>query len=73
MPYTFRTDAPECPYCGHVHQHDGGFFYDEDLTSLECDYCGKAFDVEVYTSTSWTCTARTPPPKETNDGNSNVD
>jgi len=60
--YTFNQTAPECPYCGYVHRHDGGFFYEEDLTSFECERCDQTFDVEVYTSTSWTCTARPLPP-----------
>jgi len=61
MFYTFNTDAPGCPYCGHKQSHDGGYFYNEDLTETECDHCQKTFDVEVYHSTSWTCTAREEP------------
>lgn len=60
---TYRTDAPECPYCGHVHQHDGGYFYDEGLTEAQCESCDRVFDISVYTWTSWTCT-----PKEATDG-----
>lgn len=54
---TYSTYAPICPHCDHVHQHDGDFFYDEGLTEFECEACGKAFSVRIYTSTSWTCTA----------------
>lgn len=55
---TYRTDAPECPYCGYKQGHDGGYYYNEDLTEDECGDCGKTFDIEVYHSTSWTCTTR---------------
>jgi transcription elongation factor Elf1 len=55
---TYGTDGPECPYCGHQHSDTEPAFYDERLTELECDGCSQAFDVLVYTSTSWTCTAR---------------
>ncbi len=55
---TFSTKAPECPYCGHVHRHDDGAFYDESQTEYECEACAKTFDMRVYTSTSWACTAR---------------
>ncbi len=54
---TYETDAPRCPYCRHLHQHDGGYFYDEGLTELECESCGRTSEMRVYTSTSWTCTA----------------
>ena len=58
--YTYNTDAPECPHCHYVHTHDGGFFYDEDLTEYQCESCGEVFDVQVYTSTSWTCSPKEP-------------
>ena len=54
---TYSTAAPICPYCGHEHTHDGGFFYDEDLTQAECEACGKTFGLRVYTSTSWTASS----------------
>jgi len=60
MDVTYSTVAPECPYCGHKHQHDGGFFFDEDLTEYECENCGKAFDMEVSHSTSWRCEPKAP-------------
>lgn len=52
---TYSTDAPECPYCGYKQGHDGGYFYDEDLTETECGSCERLFEVEVYHRTSWTC------------------
>lgn len=55
---SYNTEAPECPYCGYVHQHDGGFLYDESVCEYQCERCEKTFDMLVYTSTSWTCTAR---------------
>lgn len=54
--YHYSTDAPVCPYCDHSQGHDGGFFYDEDLTEHDCDHCGEKFNIEVYHSTSWTTT-----------------
>jgi lysyl-tRNA synthetase class I len=52
---TYSTSGPICPHCGHEHQHDGGYFYDESLTEFDCEACGKEVEVHVYTSTSWTC------------------
>lgn len=55
---TFSTDGAECPYCGHLNNPadgDGGL-YNESLDEWECDDCGKAFNVDVYVSHSWTCT-----------------
>jgi transposase-like protein len=58
MRETFSTVAPVCPYCEHQHEHDDGFFYDENLHSYQCESCGYTFDMSIYTSTSWSCTAR---------------
>jgi DNA-directed RNA polymerase subunit RPC12/RpoP len=55
---TKNTSGPECPYCEHVQDHDGGLFYDEYLTELECEACGHVFNVSVYTETTWTCTPK---------------
>lgn len=52
---TYETEAPRCPHCQHLHQHDGGYFYDDMLTELECEACGKVSQMSVYTSTTWTC------------------
>lgn len=57
---TYSHVAPECPYCHHIHDHDGGFFYDESLAEYECESCGVTFDMQVYTSTSWTCSPQEP-------------
>lgn len=56
--YTYSTDAPMCPYCGHKQSHDGGHYYSEDLTEDQCGICDKTFGIEVYHSTSWTCTPK---------------
>ncbi len=58
MAYTFSNIAPECPYCHKPQGHDGGYFYDEDLTEHECDHCERTFRIEVYHSTHWTWTTR---------------
>ena len=56
----YSTEAPICPYCNYQHEHDGGFFYDESLTEHQCESCDKVFDIDVYTSTSWTTSKREP-------------
>ena len=61
MGETYSTEAPQCPYCDRQQSHDGGFFYEENLTEYQCDHCGETFDIEVYHSTSWTCTQRKEP------------
>jgi len=58
---TYSTAGPECPYCGHKHQADEPFYYDEDMTVMDCGRCERDFNVEVYTSTSWTCEPREVP------------
>ena len=52
---TYSNDGPICPYCGHKHEPDGGFFYDESLTEFDCDRCGREVAVSVFNSWSWTC------------------
>lgn len=61
---TYRKDGPQCPYCGHVHDHDGGYFYDDRLTVFQCECCDEMVGVSVYTSTSWTCELPPPPEQE---------
>lgn len=53
---TYSNDGPVCPYCGHKHEMDGGYFYDESLTEFDCDRCGREVSVSVFNSWSWTCT-----------------
>ena len=59
---TYSSHAPECPYCGHKQDHDGGLFYDEDMTECECERCEREFNMSVYTITTWTCTPKEPTP-----------
>ncbi len=55
---TYEHEGPKCPYCARQYTADEPHYYDEmNFTDMECDGCGKTFNVEVYTSTSWTCTA----------------
>lgn len=51
---TYSTDGPECPYCGRAFTPDEPYYYDEKLTEMDCDECGKKFKVEVSHSVSWT-------------------
>lgn len=62
MDETYDKLGPRCPYCLHLHQPDAPEFY-RDTDAFECDRCGKEFEMEVFTSTSWTCT-----PSEARDG-----
>lgn len=56
---TYSDEGPKCPYCGNQFIADEPLYYDEyKYTEEECPNCNKIFDVEVYTSTTWTCTAR---------------
>ena len=56
---TYSNEGPQCPYCGHHYIADEPRYYDEEqYTEETCDKCGKTFDVEVDTFTSWACTAR---------------
>lgn len=54
---TYSTaQGPECPYCNHHHEDDGGHFYDESFTELDCESCGK--EMLVTTHVEWTWWAR---------------
>jgi len=56
---TYSNEGPQCPYCGNQFTADEGYFYDEqNFTEQLCHACQKVFDVEVFISTSWTCTSR---------------
>jgi len=56
---TYSHEGPKCPYCERQYTADDSYFYDEmNFTDMECDACHQVFDVDVYTSTSWTCTPR---------------
>jgi hypothetical protein len=56
---TYEDEGPKCPYCGRQYTADEGCYFDEqNYTEETCDDCGLTFDVNVYTSTTWTCTPR---------------
>ena len=56
---TYSDEGPRCPYCSRQYTADEPDYYDEQgYTEETCDECEKTFDVAVYISTSWTCTAR---------------
>lgn len=58
---TFETIGPRCPYCQHLHYPDGPSFYDESADNMDCEHCGKEFNVFIYTSTTWTCRPKVEP------------
>jgi C4-type Zn-finger protein len=56
---TYESEGPKCPYCGRQYTADEDSYFDEiNYTEEVCDNCERAFDVSVYTSTTWTCTPR---------------
>lgn len=56
---TYSHEGPQCPYCGRQYIADEPGYYDEmGYTEETCDSCGNTFDVEVYSTTSWTCSAK---------------
>lgn len=58
---TYSKNGPECPKCGFTLTPDEGCYYDENrYTEETCQECGTAFKVEVFHSTSWTCTVPEP-------------
>jgi len=57
---TYSGIGPKCPHCGFQYTADEPFFYDEqNYTEDMCCECEKEFSVEVFISTSWTCTPKT--------------
>lgn len=58
---TYETEGPKCPYCGRQYTADEACYFDEqNYTEETCDDCGLTFDVDVYTSTTWTSSPRAP-------------
>lgn len=56
---TYESAGPKCPYCGRQYTADEAHYFDEQrYTEETCDECGKAFDVSVYHSVTWTCSTR---------------
>lgn len=58
MGQEYSTAGPICPHCNHHHRADEPFYYDEDMTVMDCERCDGDFDVRVYTQTSWTTDKR---------------
>lgn len=54
----YSTIGPICPYCDHQHYADEPFYFDGDMSRMDCERCERDFDVEVYTSTSWSSQVR---------------
>jgi rubrerythrin len=53
---TYSQSGPECPKCGFTFTPDDGTYYQGSYTDEQCPECETKFKVEVYHSTSWTCT-----------------
>ena len=54
---TYSIYGPQCPKCGFTFTTDEPFYFNEqNYTEDECPECDTTFKVEVYHSTSWTCT-----------------
>lgn len=56
---THSDEGPKCPYCGRQYTADEPhYFSEQNYTEETCDQCDKTFDVDVWHSVSWSCTAR---------------
>lgn len=55
---TMDHTGPVCPHCGHWHQPDEAFFFDEDTTEMRCYSCDETFNMSVLKTFTWTCTSR---------------
>lgn len=53
---TDSTEGPLCPYCARQFTADENRYW--ELTKMECDDCGRTFDVEVCVETTWYSKAR---------------
>lgn len=59
---TYESEGPKCPHCGRQYTADEPHYFDEqNFTEMDCDECGQAFEVQVFISTNWLCTARNGP------------
>ena len=47
---TIREDTLICPYCGHEYDTYDAYDFEEGRTpEVECEICGKKFDLEIET------------------------
>lgn len=68
---TYSHEGPKCPYCGCQVTADDPIYYDEtNYVEDDCLSCGKTYDVEVYTSTIWSCEPRATAAEASVDGSS---
>ena len=59
---TYESEGPKCPHCGRQYTADEAHYFDEmNYTEEVCDECHKPFKVLVYSSTTWTCSAKESP------------
>jgi len=59
MTDTYEHEGPKCPYCGFQFTADDPVYYDEmNYTEETCSECEQTFNVEVYISTSWSCSVK---------------
>ncbi len=57
-PDTMSGEYVVCPYCGYAHETCLGYedfpeIYEEGSHKIECDECGKEFELETMVSRSW--------------------
>lgn len=51
---TFQEDTIICPYCGHEYDNYDAYDFDEgDTSEVECEICGRKFDLEVKVSRTY--------------------
>lgn len=50
----FNTDVPTCPYCNHeIEEWYFKFDDDDSEVDVECDGCGKTYELEINRSISF--------------------
>ena len=57
---TYSNKGAVCPHCGHVNDpaDDNYSLFSEETCEWECGCCDREFNVSVYISYSWKCTAK---------------
>ena len=46
-------EGPECPFCKTIVTADAPIFYEENGFQIDCDECGKKYQVWPNISVSW--------------------